>query len=470
MVRVITNNFRDKFRAYPNKHLNNRESISYQEFMMTQKAKMLAWGIFLVYFIENGTLGLVPKQMYFVYRNVRISDLLIYFLTIYSLLNIREFAELYKSKTMILAKILLCYLFFQFLISVLLYDVNMLEYFFRLKGVWSSLLIFPYLLLLKRNGLKYLIKLILPVAVVSNVLYILSSFTGVAFLPEIGIEKQSLSGGFQVFRVYGGTFYGEWLFLGFVFQWITSKIRWYQVLLIALFALPQILAFGRSAWLFYTFTIVLMTVWYTLRKREFKILIRQIFAISIFLIIVVYVFAKFVPDSSSMTDALEARVLQGQEDVKYNMGTYGTRMANIQSLVSLWLNSNVLFGIGMHPMWVIKPLTVEENIYAWGFSDTGWASVLAAYGLIGFILALIFQIYYIITTIKILRRADPKQITTFLVLLFLSKLLFDSVLNYAYAGFSFSLWGFWSLVYFMACVTYKYEHPDEQNSPNNKTG
>ncbi len=437
---------------------------------MPQKAKLLAWGIFLVYFIENGTLGLIPRQMYFVYRNVRVSDLLIYFLAIYSFINIREFTELYKSKTMIIAKILLCYLFLQFIISVLLYDVNVLEYFFRLKGVWSSLLIFPYLLLLKRNGLKYLIKLVLPVAIVSNVLYILSSFTGVAFLPEIGIEKQNLPGGFQVYRVYGGTFYGEFLFLGFVFQWMSSKIRWYQVLLVALFALPQILAFGRSAWLFYTFSIILMAVWYTLRKREFRILIRQIIAISIFLGFVIYAFAKFVPDSSFMTDALEARVLQGQDDVKYNEGTYGTRMANIQSLLGLWMNSNVLFGIGMHPLWVIKPLTVEENIYAWGFSDTGWPSVLAAYGLIGFIIALIFQLYYIIVSLKILKRADPKQITTFLVLLFLARLLFDSVLNYAYAGFSVGLWGFCSIVYFMAAVTYKYEHPDEQELLNNKTG
>ena len=40
----------------------------------------------------------------------------------------------------------------------------------------------------------------------------------------------------------------------------------------------------------------------------------------------------------------------------------------------------------MHPLWVIKPETVEEYSYTWGFSDVGWASVLAAYGLVGFIL------------------------------------------------------------------------------------
>lgn len=31
---------------------------------LTLNAKLLAWGIFLIFFIENGTLGLIPKQFY----------------------------------------------------------------------------------------------------------------------------------------------------------------------------------------------------------------------------------------------------------------------------------------------------------------------------------------------------------------------------------------------------------------------
>src|SRR5262245_32525899 len=88
------------------------------------KAKLLAWGIFLVFFIENGTLGLIPKNLYFLYRNIRISDFLMYGLTIYSLFKVKEYAELYRSKTMILTKIILLYLCAQFIISTISYQQN----------------------------------------------------------------------------------------------------------------------------------------------------------------------------------------------------------------------------------------------------------------------------------------------------------------------------------------------------------
>src|SRR5205814_7430741 len=76
------------------------KSIRYEKVALN--AKLLAWGIFLIFFIENGTIGLLPKQAYFVYRNVRISDLLLYFLAVYSLFNTKEFAELYKSRNLII--------------------------------------------------------------------------------------------------------------------------------------------------------------------------------------------------------------------------------------------------------------------------------------------------------------------------------------------------------------------------------
>jgi len=78
--------------------------------VLPQNAKMLAWGIFLIYFIENGTLGLIPRNLYFVYRNVRISDILIYALTIYSIYNSKEFIELYRSKSVLILKLMLVYL------------------------------------------------------------------------------------------------------------------------------------------------------------------------------------------------------------------------------------------------------------------------------------------------------------------------------------------------------------------------
>ena len=113
--------------------------------ILPAKAKFMAWCIFLIFFVENGTLGLLPKSYYFVYRNMRVSDILIYGLTVYSLMNAKEFIELYKSKSILIVKIILIYFFIQFIVSTMLYQQNAVEYFFRLKGVWSSLLIFPYL-------------------------------------------------------------------------------------------------------------------------------------------------------------------------------------------------------------------------------------------------------------------------------------------------------------------------------------
>ena len=209
--------------------MKKKEGLTYTEALqrsnfLTQNAKILAWGLFLFFFIENGTLGLVPRQFYFVYRNMRISDFLLYGLTLYSFYNIKEFLPLYKSKAFLLPKLLLTYFIFQFIFSFLKYDYNLFEFFFRLKGLWMCFLVFPFLLLLKRNGLGYLIKLMLPVAVVSNILYIMSAVTGTAFLPDIGIAEQSLPGGLKVFRVYGGTFYGELFFLGFIYTWMTKTL------------------------------------------------------------------------------------------------------------------------------------------------------------------------------------------------------------------------------------------------------
>jgi hypothetical protein len=459
LVVRLTNNFR--VTSQKKENISHTEALLRSNYL-TQRAKILAWGLFLLFFIENGTIGLVPKQFYFVYRNMRISDFLLYGLTAYALFNVKEYAELFKSRAFLIPKLILLYLMFQFLLSFMLYDYNLIEFFFRLKGIWMCFLVFPFLLLLKRGGLGYLIKLMLPVAVVSNILYIMSAVTGIAFLPDIGISEQNLPGGLKVFRVYGGTFYGELFFLGFIYTWITKKFRTYQLFLAILFIVPHILAFGRSAWVYFSFTIVIMLIWHAARKKEFRTVFRQIIIVVLLAGGLIYGFIKFVPQSDYLINAIDARVSQGQEDLKYKEGTYGTRLANIAAMLTLWQNNNIFLGIGMHPLWVVSPLTVEENIYAWGFSDIGWASVLVAYGIIGFTLAVLFQLYYFINSFKIMKNSKNNDLLVFLVIVFFSKLFYDSVINYSYMGLTVGLWGFWSTSISIAALVYKYEYPDEE--------
>ncbi len=472
MVKILSNTFRVRAGSPGspdvNRGINETFAERYsldnlkqanKEAFLPRNAKILAWFIFLVFFIENGTLGLLPRQAYFVYRNVRLSDIIIYGLTIYSLYNVKEFYDLYKSRMFIIVKILLLYYLFEFLVSSLMYDFNLLEYFFRLKGLWSSFLIFPYLLLLKRRGLPYLIRIIFPVAVISNILYILSAVTGVTFLPDTSIVKQTLPGGLEVYRVYGGTFYGELFFLGFIYYWITKRFRLYQLFLAILFITPHILAFGRAAWVYFLFTIILMLAWNALKKREFRILLRQAIVIGLFSVALIYSFMRFIPGSDYITEALSARVSQGEEDVKYEKGTYGSRVVKNEILLELWLNSNVLMGIGMHPLWVYRPETQQEASYYGGFSDVRWTSVLAAYGLIGFVLSVIFQVYYIFNTSKLLKRVKEADLITFFLLMMMAQLLFDSFINYSYFLISVGLWGLsYHLSFYTAVVIYAYEN------------
>ncbi len=461
MVVRLANNFRvSRVRYSKNDHSFGK--VLEERNYLTLNAKLLAWGIFLIFFIEVGTLGLIPKQFYFVYRNMRVSDFLIYALTVYSLFNIKEFSKYYHSRAMIIPKLLLLYFLFQLIISSISYNFNFIELFFRLKGIWKSFLIFPFLLLISRRALGYLIKLMLPVAIISNILYILSAITGIAFLPDIGISQQDLPGGLKVFRVYGGTFYGELFFLGFIYLWMTKKFRLYQFMLAILFIIPHILAFGRSAWIYFSLVIVIMLIWYSAKKKDFKLAFRQIIVISILIGSLFFAFSRFVPQADYMFEAIEARIEQGQEDIKYKEGTYGTRIANIEALLTLWQSSNIFVGIGMHPFWVVRPETVEENIYAWGFSDVGWASVLTAYGLIGFILAVLFQVFYFTYCLKLLKRSQYNDILIFFILIFLSRLFFDSVINFTYMGLSVGLWGFWSTAFYVSVLTFKYENINEE--------
>ncbi len=443
----------------------NRESMLYsenffrEELVLNLRARVLAICIFLYYFVENGTMGLVPAKFYLVYRSVRISDLLLYGMVIYSFFSYREYKDLFKSKPFLIAKIFLLYLLFEFAVSYVRYGFNPLEYFFRLKGIWTSFLVFPYLLLVKRGGLPFLIKIIFPVAVISNTLYIITALTGIPFLPDVSIIKQRLPGDIEVYRVFGGTFFGELFFLGIVYYWITKRFRFWQMGLVALFIIPHILAFGRLAWVGFVFTILVMIVINSMNKRNYHILLRQAVLLVIMGISISYAFIKFIPESDFYLDALNARVFQGQEDVKHDEGTYGTRviMQN-NALVYLWMNSDIFLGIGFHPMWVLGPDSREEAIIYGAFCDVSWPSVLAAYGLIGFLITLIIQFYYMYLAFKIIRNSPQVNLYTFITLLLFTKLIFDSTIGFSYVFVSTGLWGFFTgLNIYIPVLVFMYE-------------
>ncbi len=432
----------------------------YKESLVTSlRARVLAVCIFLYYFIENGTIGLVPQKYYMVYRSIRISDLLLYGMIVYSFLCYREYKDLIKSRSFLIIKILLAYLIFEFIVSAFRYGFSPIEYFLRLKGVWTSFLVFPYLLLLRRGGLHFFVKLIFPVAIISNLLYLLTALTGIPFLPDVSIIKQQLPGDIQVYRVYGGTFYGEYFFLGIIYYWITKRFRFWQMGLVALFVIPHILAFGRLAWVGFVYTILLMILLNSLNKRNYHLLLRQAVILVIMGISLTYAFTKFIPESDFYVDAINARIFQGQEDVKYSEGTYGTRVAMQNSaLVSLWMNNDIFLGVGMHPLWVVGPDSKEEIIYYGAFCDVTWPGVLAAYGLIGFAIALIIQFYYIFIAFKIVRKTRNVTLYTFLLTLLLAKLLFDITIGFSYVFISTGLWGlFYLLNIYVPILVYSYE-------------
>ncbi len=455
MVRIIKQRFGNS--VLQNKVNPGFESeVSKISAPLSRNAKFLAWSIFLIFFIENGTLGLIPKQFYFVFRNIRLSDFIMYAVIIYSLFCIKEYTELYYSRSLLIMKFLLLYLVIVFIGSTIVYNYNPIELFFRLKQVWASFLLFPYLLLFKRNALQYLIRIIFPFAVISNILYIFTSLSGVALLPDVTVVKQTLPGGFQIYRVFGGTFYGDMFFLGYIFFWITNKFKPYQLLIVALFVLPHILAFGRGAWIFFVFVICMMFLWNILKKKNFKVFLRQLAIILILLIAVFYILNKFIPESENITDALESRMEQGKTDYQYGEGTLGTRYLNTEALVNLWLNSNLLYGIGMHPMWVISPVTEEERIYYWGFSDLRGVGVLAAYGLIGFLLYAISQLYYGFLSFKILKHTQGKDLFIMFIILILGTIIFAT---FSYHIFFMGLFGpSFNISFYIAVLVYKYEH------------
>lgn len=442
-----------------NRHLVFDESKKRDEIVIGLRAKVLALFIFLFFFIENRTLGIFPESMFVLYRNVRLSDLILYGLVAYSLYNVKEYRYMFKSRAFLLVKIMLVYMLFEFGLSFLRYKFNILEYFFRLKGPWSSFLVFPFMLLLQRKGFPFLIKLVLPFAVFSNILYIMTSLTGIAFLPGLDITTQVLPGGLTVVRVYGGTFYGEYFFLGFVYLWLTKRFKFYQLPLAILFIIPHVLAFGRSAWVNFAFTIFMMGVFVFYKQRRLQILVRQGIVFTILGIASVYSFIRFVPESDYYIAALNSRIFQAEEDVKYDEGTYGTRIGlQNEVLLKLFVESNWLVGVGMHPMWVVGPQSHEEVVYYAAFSDVSWSGVLAAYGAIGFIIWMFLQAFLIIVTFRLLKQAREYGLQTFILLMLFTTLLFSTFVCYSYLLFTANIWGISGInSFFVAMLVYSYE-------------
>jgi hypothetical protein len=471
MERVIMNGSgkRESNGTVPNnRHLIFAENEKREELILSLRAKLLAIGIFLFFFIENGTLGFLPENFYYVFRSVRYSDLILYGLVFYSFMQIKEYSYLVKSKSFLIVKILLGYLVFEFIISCIRYHFNIIECFMRLKGTWTSFLVFPFMLLIVRGGLNFFFKLMLPFVVISNIFYILTALSGINFMAGFGnyIMTQELPGGITVFRVYGGTFYGEYFFLGFIYLWLTKKFRFYQLILAIIFIIPHILAFGRTAWVNMLFSIFVLFVFILYKKKKFKVFLRQSIVFAILTFSVIFAFLKFIPHSDYYVDALHARVTQGQEDVQYDEGSYGVRV-NLENdvLLKLFSESNWLVGIGMHPLWVIAPENNEEAMYNLALSDVIWPGILACYGLIGFAICLALQIYLIITSYKLLKSTKEYNVFTLFLIIMFAKFLFDSIFTYTFVFFSVNMWGLYGAMHFLIAIfVFSYEKNRKENS------
>jgi hypothetical protein len=260
--------------------------------------------------------------------------------------------------------------------------------------------------------------------------------------------------------VFGGTFYGEMFFLGFIYYWITNQFKMWHLFFVILFIFPHVLAMGRLAWAALAFSVLLILVMNFLNKKDFRLMFKQVTILVLLSVTAIFTFIQFIPESDFYIRALNSRLFQGQEDVKYSEGTYGTKSITQNSaLVSLWKKSDIFFGIGMHPMWVVGPDTREEYIYYSAFSDVGWAAVLAAYGIVGFSISLLFQIYYLINSFRIIKSTKKPGLYLFFITLFLSKLIFDVTVCFSYVFLSTGLGVlFGNLYIYVPILVYVYEH------------
>ena len=75
---VISKIKKPAYGAFPQKNeFSYNESRYAENVSINLRGRVLAFTIFLYYFIENGTLGLIPPKYYMLYRNIRISDFIL---------------------------------------------------------------------------------------------------------------------------------------------------------------------------------------------------------------------------------------------------------------------------------------------------------------------------------------------------------------------------------------------------------
>jgi hypothetical protein len=66
------------------------------------------------------------------------------------------------------------------------------------------------------------------------------------------------------------------------------------------------------------------------------------------------------------------------------------------------------------------------------------------------------------TGLKILKQSPHNDILMYFIIVFLSKMFFDSVVNSTYVGLTVGLLGFYPVAFTIAAITYKYEYIDEE--------
>jgi len=109
-------------------------------------------------------------------------------------------------------------------------------------------------------------------------------------------------------------------------------------------------------------------------------------------------------------------------------------------------------------MWVIGPDSKEEIIYYGAFCDVSWPGTLAAYGIIGFILACIIQFYFAFISFKIIKNTKEVSLYTLMLTFMFAKLLFDSTVGFSYIFLTTGLWGLFNMLnVYIPITVYAYE-------------
>ena len=217
--------------------------------------------------------------------------------------------------------------------------------------------------------------------------------------------------------------------------------------------IPQILTFGRATWasiIFAVFAMIIFNIW---KKKDIKVLFRQILIILVLLSTLVFCFLKFVPNSDFYVQAIGARLMQGRDEVKYDEGSFGERTVfDNEILLRLWSKSNLFFGIGMNPFWINNQESREERIIYIALCDVFWPGILAVYGMVGLAIALFFQFYYIKLSFKLIKNSKYANVLTFILITMFTKMTFDTFITYSYVFTSIGILGLGTVMSFMVAI------------------